>query len=265
MNSVVLSAREFLGFEICKALLEEGSCVYAFDYGEWDSGLYEEKWLEIGRNANLTFSPVLEEAMIPEKVTCFIPLFDYATRMDEESIYFLKKDLITFMKSARDRIELTVFIAPSQLLNDNRDEYKVIYSMLQECMEIIKEQKWQVVYVPTLFGPWQPEGYLFQQILNEDIKDRFLDDPEDAIFITDAVHTLIKESRKGDNKSRFLLKSEKEGNWLLCLEALKKGYKEDRIILEKNLSDVKVIPVAETVSPLQVFRIQKQRVNDFCK
>jgi hypothetical protein len=62
-----------------------------------------------------------------------------------------------------------------------------------------------------------------------------------------------------------LLKSEKEGNWLSCLEALKKGYKEDTIILEKNLSDVKVIPVAETVSPLQVFRIQKQWVNDFCK
>jgi hypothetical protein len=265
LNSVVLAAREFLGFEICKVLLEEGSSVYAVDYGDWKNGVFEEKWLEIGRNANLTYASILEAATIKEKATCYIPLFDYLTRVDEESIYFMKKDLIKFIKTVQGYIESYVLIVPSQLLNNNREEHEMIYLMLQDCLGIMKEQNWQVVYVPTLFGPWQPEGYLFQQIISEEKRDQFLDDPEDAIFITDAVNALMKDIRGGAFKTHYLLKSEKEGNWLSCLEVLKGGFKADTIKSEKNFSNVKVIKVDETLPLSEVFARQRQCINYFCK
>jgi hypothetical protein len=265
LNSIVLAAREFLGFEICKALLEEGNSVYAFDYGDWKSGVFEEKWLEIGRNANLTYASILEAAAIKEKVTCYIPLFDYLTRIDEESIYFIKKDLIRFIKKMQDNIESYVLIVPSQLLNNHREEHEMIYLILQDCLDIMKEQNWQVVYVPTLFGPWQPEGYLFQQLISEEKRDQFLDDPEDAIFITDAVNTLMKDIRGGAFKTHYLLKSEKEGNWLTCLETLKGSFKEDTIKSEKNYSDIKVIKVDETLDPSEVFARQRKCINYFCR
>ncbi|MCR2820995.1 hypothetical protein [Lederbergia panacisoli] len=79
-SAVVFGARQFLGYEFCVQLLEKGYKVFAKDFAEWQNEEHEEKWLFIGRNANLQYEQLEENCIkkINEPIHYFIiPLTDF--------------------------------------------------------------------------------------------------------------------------------------------------------------------------------------------
>ncbi|MCJ8005992.1 hypothetical protein ACFFF5_05350 [Lederbergia wuyishanensis] len=81
-SAVVFGARQPLGYELCVQLLEKGYKVYAKDFAEWQNEDHEEKWLYIGRNANLQYEHLnhIFEEKHDSIQYFFIPLADFYKR-----------------------------------------------------------------------------------------------------------------------------------------------------------------------------------------
>lgn len=86
-HAVVYGARQPFGFELCSQLLEKGYVVHAVDHQHWMREEDEEKWLFIGRNANLVYYEIAREedhAKLPfqpsNNCLIFIPVIDYVMR-----------------------------------------------------------------------------------------------------------------------------------------------------------------------------------------
>ncbi|MBS4218019.1 hypothetical protein KHA96_06740 [Bacillus sp. FJAT-49711] len=82
-SAVVFGARQLLGYEFCVQLLEKGYKVLAKDFAKWQNKEQEEKWLFIGRNANLQYEQIEENSLgkIYEPVHYFfIPLPDFYSK-----------------------------------------------------------------------------------------------------------------------------------------------------------------------------------------
>ncbi|MBW8350407.1 hypothetical protein K0H71_13245 [Bacillus sp. IITD106] len=95
---MVFSARQLLGFEFCVQLLEKGYTVFAEDFMEWQNEEHEEKWLFIGRNANLQYNQLDDLLRAKENMHIhyvFIPLPDFYTRDFPQ----IQKQFIDLLKS----------------------------------------------------------------------------------------------------------------------------------------------------------------------
>lgn len=82
-TAVVFGARQRFGFEICVQLLDKGYVVRALEHEQWQTEEAEEKWMLIGRNANLTYDELKQGRAqslvqsIKEDSIYIIPLIDY--------------------------------------------------------------------------------------------------------------------------------------------------------------------------------------------
>ncbi|MBS4177410.1 hypothetical protein [Lederbergia citrea] len=129
--AVVFGARQLLGYEFCVKLLEKGYAVNALDYAFWQERQHEERWLFIGRNANLQYFNI-EDRDIDETLQeieessnntlyYFFPLTDFYARdrpeIHEQLVFLLKK--ISVRSSISKSI--IVFVQPSAIGKWNRN------------------------------------------------------------------------------------------------------------------------------------------------
>ena len=215
-KAVVFGAYQFLGFHICRALLDEGVEIIGVSFPNIDVKDIEDKKMEIGRNAN--FSEISWDQV--------------DSILQNSEIDYLFYDLYTL-----ENLQFVYRMIRSQIFNPselpiNKKHFFVVNIMSvekeKELFDTSKEEldnfTTQIIHMPTIYGPWQPSDFLFQQVIEgkeqEAIHISLQECPMDAIFIEDAVMEVVKQTNNGQN-NHILLKSNVINHWQRCLEHLK--------------------------------------------
>jgi nucleoside-diphosphate-sugar epimerase len=250
---------EFTGFHLCKSFLEKGFTVDGIHF-DTDDLFLEEKRLEVGRNANFS------EKSLPfgeQNSVTIIPVYDWFMASKEG----YKKLLPEVIQSLNDDQQI-VYLLPIQLLTDLPED-----EALEEVRNFIDQTKnigkcIQYFYLPTIFGPWQPNSFLFQRELlnqinhvNEQIEVR--EWPFDAIYVEDVLEPIITRIESGEAGS-FLIESGIPKSWELCAEILGleqsfgKGFDDLKLKMDDGIKKITL----NEVTPYQTaLKAQKEHVS----
>ncbi|MGM0863885.1 MAG: hypothetical protein ACQEWF_04275 [Bacillota bacterium] len=214
-HAFVFAAQQFLGFELCDALLENGWTVTAVDESK-ETG---DKWLGIGRNSNIQYVPYEDwDKEIHSGCSVFLPYYD---QVRENKVSYLSE-----VEGLLSKIE-----QPLSIIR--------IYSNLdrdQKC------QEGTAFYLPTLYGLHQPTDFLFAQLLNgEDGDSPYVDDPSGAIYVKDAARLIIKHSSNTEEIYRVKALSNQSWNEALSY-VTKKSYSPLRRVAEQIGKELIVKP-----------------------
>ncbi|MDQ0268753.1 hypothetical protein [Cytobacillus purgationiresistens] len=239
-RAVIIGSFSFVGFHFCKYLLDQGYQIIGITTLE--DPFHEDKRLEIGRNANF----YEKEAIIQlEKETLIIADLYGLFLQNAEAI---EKGIERFQQLEDNQEELkSIFILPAQWLEEDH-KYKQMIKPIEKEME-----KGYSYYLPTVYGPYQPDSLLFQQVfLNQLQKNERLTIKEqewcaDAMYVEDVVKAM-HSSVQTDQAGEWLLKSTVENHWELCAEYLElnkdifknnleKTGQEEREIAERDVQD----------------------------
>lgn len=235
-KAVVFGVYQFVGFHICSALLEEGEEIIGISYPEVSIEDLEDKRMEIGRNANFSEKSLDKLSFILQDTNVQHIYFDLYT-IKEISIYEKIQSLLSnFQDKETIRDKKLIFLVNVASIETERDFITLLKDNLVN-------HDIQVVHLPTLYGPWQPSDFLFQQIVEgkekKDIKLKVREYTMDAIFIEDAVKEVVKMTTKGQNND-ILLKSKEINHWQRCLEQLQWDIPKTKkgLQLSSNLQEV---------------------------
>jgi hypothetical protein len=224
---VILGVYNFVGFQMCKSLLDNGIEVSGVSIGDMERTSYhDEKRLEVGRNANFseyTLTNLVNEGVDPTtKRTVILSLYDFYMLGQERTLLNddINEKIIGYMSRFHSQPD-TAVILPIQLLQSD------YHLPLDGLTAKLKEQAgtYQEIYLPTIYGPWQPSVFLFQQAILSSINKGKISGPQrewlgDALFVEDAVETMIDILETG-KPGEFLLESGKDNYWQLCADYLK--------------------------------------------
>jgi hypothetical protein len=235
-HAIVMAAQQYLGFELCSALLEKGWTVTAVD----DDEETKDKWMEIGRNANIQYVPTHTwNRELPVECRLFLPYYDQ------------------FKGNKFECLSLVDHIYDH---NEDFPEVVQIFSNLSERNKEFESGKAAVTtfYLPTLYGIHQPSHFLFSQVLQgrKDEELHYADDPSGAIYVKDAANCIIKHSGR---HGTYSLKPLSDNSWKEALsyitdETITPSLKERRLIGDS-------ITVHPSKSHETIMREQKQRMN----
>jgi hypothetical protein len=245
-KAVIINVFDFVSFHVCKTMLNKGIEVNGvkMENSENRRNNKEEKSLEIGRNANFKECS-LEDWLkhSPERGTItLMSLYDLYMTNNERTILESSgmESIIEHLKKSNDMSGMITMLIPSQLLSSELSSPAEV--MMENFLNILKKLNLniQYIYLPTIFGPWQPSTFVFQHSIlsklnkNEDF-DVFREATRDALFVNDTVDSLmeIMESKK---QGSYLLESGKENQWTLCAEFLKI---EERLLKVQKNQDFK--------------------------
>ncbi|MED3563911.1 hypothetical protein, partial [Bacillus xiapuensis] len=200
-KAVIFNVFDFVNFHFCKALLNNGVEVNGIILEKDRNEPYlDEKRFEVGRNANFNESVLtdwVERNDLPkEKSNVIFSLYD---------IYMLHKEnllennsvtkLILQILNEKERTDLITLLLPSQLVT--RSKFPKTLTILNDFLTKMNlpVEELQLFYLPTLYGPWQPETFHFQRriltSLNRDVRIQGeREDKTDALFIDDAIETM---------------------------------------------------------------------------
>ncbi|QTC42105.1 hypothetical protein I7V34_02250 [Bacillus sp. V3] len=239
-HAVVFAAQQYLGFELCRALLEKGWTVTGVD-DEVDTG---DKWMEIGRNANIQYVPVEKwDRELPIECRLFLPYYD---QVGGRSLQCLSPSVIGNIKSGEDGLPEIVRIFPNQternIGSNSSDAASATF------------------YLPTLYGGHQPSQFLFAQLLEgkRENESKYEDDPSGAIYVKDAAISILKHSGR---QGTFSLRSLSENSWE---EALSYITEDPFAPIEKERSMIgKPIIVHPSKCHESILKEQKLVMNSF--
>lgn len=217
-KAVVFGAYQFLGFHLCRALLEEGEEIIGVSFPSIHVDDIEDKRMEIGRNANFSETSWKQLDSILQDSHIDFLFFDLYTIESLHSVYGRIKSHIF----DRNDIEFPINKRLVFLVNImHAEKERELFSSIKEDLN---DYPMQMIHMPTLYGPWQPSDFLFQQLIEgkeqESIHFSLREYPRDAIFIEDAAMEVVKQTNKGQNNN-ILLKSNVTNHWQRCLEHLK--------------------------------------------
>jgi hypothetical protein len=259
----ILGVYEFIGFHLCKRFLENGFSVEGVHLNTECDLFLEEKRLEVGRNANFNEKSFPLSGKNLETDVTIIPIYDWFMTYKESRKRF--SEIIQYIKNAPKTN--FVFLLPIQMLTDSQDEG------MEEARGFIEQtnnlaQSIQYYYLPTIFGPWQPSSFLFQnEILNQfhqtnkslDIREW----PFDAIYIDDLLTPLIEKIESGESGS-FLFESGIPKSWELCAEILQLDKSLGKVFDEVKLKvddGVEKITLKEVTPYQESLMTQKEHVS----
>lgn len=226
-RAVILGTFEFIGFSLCKYLLEQGCEIEGIHIkeGEEEPFLIDMR-LEIGRNANFNEKNYCEwlqsQKAIEEETTIFIDFYDLYLKNRISSI---RENELIEQYLLKNRNELAaagskiVFLFPVQWLKDiNR-----AHSRCETAIELLRKENITVsaFYLPSIYGPWQPREFMFHQAIanHNEAELNSREWIQDAIFIEDVIEVIVKEAEEIPGDS-YLLKSSLPGHWQKCAEYL---------------------------------------------
>jgi hypothetical protein len=249
---VMVGVFDFVNFHVCKALLDKGIEVRGIQIEtEDDYDILIEKRLEIGRNAN--FSEVSIGDFLNasyENETIVLSVYDLYMRYKEE--YLLNDDML-FNLIGKNKWEQIVLLVPSQMLtNEYESKAEIVIDDFINRAKSLK-QDIHLLYLPTIFGTWQPDTFMFQNSILTDMNRGkpfrgLREETSDAIFVEDTVHAII-EIIENKLPGRYLLQSGKSNQWSLCASFLRineKGSTDRKA--EANKDKITIFTVKNTVS-----------------
>jgi nucleoside-diphosphate-sugar epimerase len=258
---IIVGTYEFIGYQLCLSLLEQGREVIGIHLNTHSQDLFlEEKRFGIGRNSNFierdeTFfdsSDPLSDPMI-----LFIDYYSFYFKREEKKLSsiintnFLKMDSIHF-----------VFTLPVQLIHETG---LIERTLFQESDEKVATT---IFFLPTIYGPWQPMKYVFQQALCNPNGSIILDErewTEDALYINDVMEIILQEL-EGKRKKVYLFKSKVEEHWKKVLRILlgKSELESTHYKQEPLNPDITVIDVGDT-EPQDGIENQKRHLSGLKK
>ncbi|MBD7938064.1 MULTISPECIES: hypothetical protein [Cytobacillus] len=206
-QAVVIDGYSFVGFGACKGLLEEGEEVLLFNSLKADDG--PEKQLSIGRNANLTEVDMNSlQTLLEEEATVFIDGYSlYIKDINLEQFLVPLLDIISFEKRK------CVIILPIQWLYSSESK-KWVQKTFSHA---------HIYYLPTVYGPFQPEEMLFQQKLMHPSLKKSISEKEwrnDAVYIDEAITCLLHDFSASKKSGEKIINSGIENHWQQCADYL---------------------------------------------
>lgn len=236
---------DFVNFHVCKALLDKGIEVRGAQIeSEENEDILFEKRLEIGRNSNFAEVSLREISVeSTENETIIISLYDLYMRYRED---FLLNDHLINSLISRNNWENIVILVPSQLLKEVIDSKAEV--IIEDFLKRTKAQNKDIhfLYLPTIFGPWQPDTFMFQSsILTEMNRGNpfrgLREETGDALYVED-IAQLIIEIIESKEPGSYLLHSGKSDQWNKCAEFLRIDEQESPdlnvVIREKDLTKI---------------------------
>ncbi|MCK6204268.1 hypothetical protein KZX50_02220 [Bacillus infantis] len=213
-RAIVVGAYEFLGFHLAMKLLDRGLEVTGIVPGSGGDDRYTaDKELLVGRNANFT---VYSEAdwkangSIEEPHLIFLSLYDF---------YFREETELSLWEGMFGHLEATI----------EETRSKPVILMPVQYYEAGNEGNCHSgalkIYLPTLFGLWQPSAFAFQRAIEglENKDNTMLEHRGDAIHAAEAAEGIIEAAATEETGSLLLWSGEK-GRWGKCAKHL--GMKE---------------------------------------
>ncbi|WP_251552481.1 hypothetical protein [Neobacillus muris] len=264
-KTVIMDVFDFVGFHLCKALLDKGVEVEGVYIEEHQPDLYiDKKRLEVGRNANfidIAYSVWNKKARQNSlDATLILSLYDVFMTRKESILSGL--DFKTILDNWQSNDNQIVFLAPVQLLAVPSLNKDIAY-FLNQAEEQVKNL--QIFYLPTIYGPWQPVDFLFQQVIisgrgSHPIQPYDREWTGDAIYAADAVETIVDLIEDGKS-GNYLLESTEENTWEECARLLS----IENQLLSPAIGDlpqsVTKVPVRNLLSITESLSRQKEHTN----
>jgi hypothetical protein len=247
---IIFGTYHFMGFSLCQELLELGIEVSGFRWAE-DSieENLEEKRLLIGRNANFKESQLddFENDKIASIIISYYDLY-YSKMANPDKIFEQSIPIFNQFSKSITNIHI-LFLLPMIYIKQIPETLKKYFNNLNQ-MQI----PYQIIFLPTIFGPWQSSVFLFQKYLqsNERLSDLNLDEREwtlDAIYVKDATKEIIK-LMNGSEPYDYILKSTLKNQWIAGARylQLERYFSEIPQFIELEVKEkVKVITVKESI------------------
>ncbi|MGE7876329.1 hypothetical protein [Peribacillus muralis] len=217
---IVIGTYQFIGFYVTQHFLNQGEEVIGIDWADKEGSphIMEEKELEIGRSANYIYFPInkLKLLDISRQDTVFISCYDlYIGKMDKTD--FLLSEIGSFIEKCK-RNGLSE--APNIVLLMPIEEEGVFQSILS-AIEVVDSAK--IIYLPTVYGPWQSEGMSFEAGINQQgpsvIEAAIATEyTGDALFVTDFVNAL--EGVLASSERSIQLSSNIADHWNVCAKCV---------------------------------------------
>lgn len=233
-KAIIFGVYDFVSFHICKTLLNKGIEVHGVLVEDMEKIQYlDEKRFEVGRNANFVEQslPQWEKSNILEnpKTTLILSFFDLYIRNKEGLFQEVTESIIKYVIENKTNTEF-VFILPIQMLM--RSEERIYKSFLEQIKSLVKRT--QIFYLPSIYGPWQPDSFMFQQamLLAYQSIDFSISEREwtnDTLFVGDAIECILDTIETRETGS-YLLESGLKNYWKSCADLLN---------IEENFMDSK--------------------------
>ncbi|WP_226675762.1 hypothetical protein [Mesobacillus jeotgali] len=222
-RATILGVYDFIGYSLCRHMLDLGVEIDGIHQsGNIDDYFTEEKRLEIGRNAN--FSEISLQDWEAEQAEGFLFVTLFESLQTRNGTDDLLKALLSKLEDRHLNKLPTAVILPAYFAEENMD-FREVETKIST---YIKNRKSTLltIYLPTIYGPWQPEECFFQQVIfHSSSNRRKLPDiskwewTHDCLYIDDAVKT-IKEMAESGQQGQYILSSGEKDRWLKCAEEL---------------------------------------------
>ncbi len=248
-KAIIFGVFDFVSFHVCSKLLEKGNEVIGIHVDEQTEELFlEEKRLEVGRNANFIEYSLLKwsEQEIKEtaKTTVILSLYDLFM-LYKESI--LQKETVKkVIRNGIAQCESTAIILPMQMLTNMHDSKDLLNLQMFIEQTTRMTERVQYFYLPTIYGPWQPDTFLFQQsiLTKKNRHGKFKKSREtvlDAIYIDDAIESMI-DIIETEKSGRYLLESGRKEQWETCAAFLQIDLEwqksKETLQLDRNITKI---------------------------
>lgn len=272
---IIVGGYEFLGFSLCTAFLDKGNSVDCIHFDNSHDAFYEEKRFSVGRNANFTELSIenwsKSELAIDENTVVMISFYDVFFKKD--SVKLLEQfetEWKNILQSDKLNGSSLILLFPLQLIENAVKRDDTYAKMVDRVVGGVKEKNlpFQAVYLPTLYGPWQPMECLFQQVLltevkkEKDIEVTTKEWVKDAIYIEDAVNEILCLIDEEKLATPCILKSSEGEQWKKCADFL--GIKPE---LYHNIetatvseSEFRCIVIKDSIGVVQGLTLQKQHL-----
>ncbi|MED3982924.1 hypothetical protein P4646_02310 [Peribacillus simplex] len=216
-TNIVIGTYRFVGFYVTQYLLNQGEEVIGIDWADSEASRYimEEKELEIGRNSNYIYFPInkLKLLDIKQQDTVFISCYDIQSgKMDK--IDFVIGEIVSLIekckKNGKNETPNFVLFMPIE------KDVSIFQSILSSIRGIDSAK---IIFLPTIYGPWQSEGMSFEAGINQleqsDIKAAIAAEyTGDALYITDFVNALEEVTSSSDRDIQLC--SSIDDHWNKC-------------------------------------------------
>jgi hypothetical protein len=217
---IIYGIYHFLGFSLCLQLLEGGIQVdgYRLTKSNCEEFLDDKKFM-IGRNANyvekteISMDGIGNQTMNDEAVIV-ISFYDLYFSEEGKRLSSYKDIFDDILKRySQDSITKVECLFPNSFLFDSSPSVKEIICSLKN-----NKIPLQFIFIPTIFGPWQPSTFFYQKNILKQYQnlELTLDEREstkDALFITDVVEEIVRQMRSSETKSIQLVSDVNE-KWL---------------------------------------------------
>jgi hypothetical protein len=265
-KAFIFDVFDFVSFHICKGLLDKGIEVRGMRVEEKGLEFFlDEKRLEIGRNANFVelnfFDNQNENGAL---ILSFYDLF-----MLHKDHLFQKETIIErlskLIKEKKEKKEKIVFLLPIQMLT--KTFYFPGVSEIRYLINQVEDtpNNAQYIYLPTIYGPWQPATFLFQHTilssLQNDLEFKDLrEDTNDALFIDDAM-TSILSILEGGQPGKYAIETGEKGQWERCAAYLNVQSKIS-VVRERGqeISDVTFVKPKKLTTISDSMSLQKEHI-----